>query len=430
MNLYDSEFISEVMEHAGYKGVPDPKRAAVVIINTCSVRDRAERKALSRMKEFAALRRDRSGRRRPGPAIVVAGCMAQRMGSRLTGDAGADVVAGFDAYPEIPSLIEDSARRGGAVVATSSAPSFLHCLSPRVHAGVTAFVTIMQGCNNFCSYCVVPYVRGREQSKTAGSVIEEIRRLVDLGVKEVTLLGQNVNSYTSGGAGFHDLLAAANGVAGLERIRFTTSHPKDLTRGLVEAMRDLPKVCEHLHLPLQSASDRILRMMNRNYTGSDFRKLVDFARYTVPGLAITTDLMVGFPSESDADHLSTRKALEDIRFDAAFMFRYSVREGTQAAGLADDIPSEVKTRRLQDLLALQNAITDERKRAFVGREVEVLLEDASSREPGFMLGRTRENWLAKVPAKGVKRGETVVANVSAVTRWMIVCEPFLRKVGA
>jgi tRNA-2-methylthio-N6-dimethylallyladenosine synthase len=424
MNLYDSEFICEVMERTGYTRVAGPEESSVVIVNTCSVRGRAERKALSRIREFAAIKRGG-----PRPAIVVAGCMAQRMGSRLAGEAGADVVVGFDAYSEIPSLLEDSARRGGAVVATSNAPALLYYLKPETRAGVTAFVTIMQGCNNFCSYCIVPYVRGRERSKPAESVLDEVKRLVDMGVKEVTLLGQNVNSYASGGLSFADLLAMANDIKGLKRIRFTTSHPKDLTRGLVEAMRDLPRVCEHLHLPLQSGSDRILHLMNRNYTGSGFRKLVDFARYCIPSLALSTDLMVGFPTETALDFQATRKALEDVRFDAAFMFRYSVREGTQAAGLPDDVPTDVKTKRLQDLLALQNAMTDHRKRAFVGREVEVLIEEASAREPGFMLGRTRENWLAKVPAEGVKEGEAVVANVRAVTRWMIVCDPPLRKVG-
>lgn len=424
MNIYDSEFIADLLRRSGYRRVASPGEASLILVNTCSVRDRAEKKALARITELAALKR-----RRRDLAIAVVGCMAQRLGGRLTTLApGVDLVAGFDAYPSIPVLVEqlDPARR--ATVATSQEPHFLHSLAPLDHPSITAFVTIMQGCDNFCSYCIVPYVRGRERSKACSDILGEIEHLVGLGVKEVTLIGQNVNSYRDGDLDFAGLLRRANDVAGLKRLRFTTSHPKDLTIGLVEAVRDLGKVCEHLHLPLQSGSDRILELMNRGYGFGDYRKMVDFARHTIPALAVTTDLMVGFPTESESDFQATRMAVENVRFDAAFMFRYSVREGTKAAGLPDDVPAEEKTLRLQNLVDLQNSITDQRKRSLAGREVEVLVEGPSPREPGFLVGRTRENYLAKIPSEGVRMGETVVTQVSAVTRWIVVCDGSLRKV--
>lgn len=424
MNVYDSEFVADLLVRGGYRRVASAKEASVILVNTCSVRDRAEKKALARITELAALKREHRE-----VTIAVVGCMAQRLGARLTAVVPAvDLVAGFDAYPSIPALLEDCSRRTRALLATSEVPSFLHSLVPLEHRSITAFVTIMQGCDNFCSYCIVPYVRGRERSKPCETILAEMRHLVGLGVREVTLIGQNVNSYRDGETDFAGLLRQASEVAGLKRLRFTTSHPKDITIGLIEAIRDLGKVCEHLHLPLQSGSDRILALMNRGYSLGDYRRMVDFVRHTIPGLAVTTDLMVGFPTESETDFQATLAALGDIAFDAAFMFRYSPREGTEAARLADDVPDQRKTERLQKLLDLQNSITDRNKASLVGREVEVLVEGPSSREPGFSVGRTRENHLAKIHSKGVEIGETVVAPVSAVTRWIVVCEGSLRKV--
>jgi tRNA-2-methylthio-N6-dimethylallyladenosine synthase len=340
-----------------------------------------------------------------------------------------NLVVGFDAYGSLPELIRN-ARNGGPIIETVSEPQALFSLRPASRDGTAAFVTIIQGCDNFCSYCIVPYVRGRERSKPHRVILEEIQHLVGLGAKEVTLIGQNVNSYRDGQVDFAHLLELANDVTGLERIRFTTSHPKDLTIGVVQKIRDLPKVCEHLHLPLQSGSDRILSLMNRGYASAGFRKIIEFARFTIPALAVTTDIMVGFPTEAEPDFEATLRALGDLRFDAAFMFMYSPREGTQANALADDVRREEKIRRLKEAVALQNRVTDEKKSALLGTEVEILIERESGREAGFMLGRTRENWLAKIPREGVRRGETVVAGVHSVTRWMLCCDGPSRKVGA
>jgi tRNA-2-methylthio-N6-dimethylallyladenosine synthase len=425
MNIYDSEFITDVLARAGWEPTRQPRDASVILVNTCSVRARAEGKAVSRVREFAALRR-----RNPMLVIGIIGCMAQRLGRRLAESAPkVDLVAGFDAYDMLPGLIRE-ARLRRPIVEIAAEPRALFSSRPRCRDSTAEFVTIMQGCDNYCSYCIVPYVRGRERSKPHAVIVEEIAHLVGLGVREVTLIGQNVNSYRDGTVDFARLLELASDVEGLSRIRFTTSHPKDLTLGLIERMRDLPKVCEHLHLPLQSGSDRILALMNRGYTWGGFAKIVQFARHTIPRLAVTTDIMVGFPTESEIDFEGTLRALEDLRFDAAFMFRYSPREGTQADGLGDGVPLEDKTRRLKAAIALQNRVTDEKKAALLGKEVEILIEKEARRDCTFMQGRTRENWLAKIPREGVRRGETVLADVLSATRWMLCCERSSRKVGA
>ena len=425
MNIYDSRFVTDLLEANGYRQVVKPGDASLVLINTCSVRDRAERKALSRLRELSARKRvDRNLR------IGIMGCMAQRLGQSLVEIAGpVDLVVGPDCYADLPALIDRTYGNGPAVVAVRQDPACLYTLRPRRYDGITAFVTIMRGCDNFCSYCIVPYVRGRERSKNHREVLDEIKNLADLGVKEVTLIGQNVDSYVNEGVDFARLLEMVNEVIGLERIRFTTSHPKDLTERVIANIRDLDKVCEHLHLPIQSGSDRILSLMNRGYTYGDFKDLVLRARDAVPGLAVSTDIMVGFPTESLSDHDATLTAMREMMFESAFMFRYSVREATQASRLEDDVEESEKLRRLKQVIEIENGIVDEKKRALVGRQVDILIDGVSSKEPDFMLGRTRKNWLAKIPKKGVRKGETVRARITGATRWMLTCQESVRKAG-
>jgi len=426
MNFYDSAFVAEVLASAGYRRSADPSGAAVILINTCSVRERAERKALSRAYELGAGRKAD-----PDKVIGIIGCMAQRLGGNLLEPAGRiDLVAGPDTYARLPALLETLAAGREPVVDTTREPKCMYGLRPVEHESVTAFVTIMRGCNNFCSYCIVPYVRGPERSKPHRDILDEVKHLVDLGVKEVTLIGQNVNSYNDGDLDFSDLLESVNDVPGLSRIRFTTSHPKDLTHQVIEMVASLPKVCEHIHLPLQSGSDRMLDLMNRGYTARDYLDLAGFARNTIPGLALSTDILVGFPSERPEDHKATLKVMEEVGFESSFMFRYSVREGTAAAQLPDDVADEQKTGRLGEVLALQNDLTDSKKRSMQGETSEILIERESSREPGFMIGRTRKNWLAKLPRKGVRRGEVVAARITGVSRWMISCERAEKQTGA
>jgi tRNA-2-methylthio-N6-dimethylallyladenosine synthase len=426
MNIYDSEVISDMLIRRGHERAASTVDADLILINTCSVRERAERKAISRLVELSASKREN-----PGVLIGIVGCVAQRLGSRLT-EAGmsADLVVGPDSYDALVGIIDRLGYERAPIVETTQHPGCMYALRPRSRDSVTAFTTIMRGCDNFCSYCVVPHVRGRERSKPHRDIVSEIEHMVGLGVKEVTLLGQNVNSYSDGEIDFAGLLEAVNGVQGLERIRFTTSHPKDLTAGVINSIRDLPKVCENLHLPLQSASDRILSLMNRDYTYADYRKLVDRARSATPDIAISTDIMVGFPTETRADHAATLRAMEEIEFDSAFMFKYSPREGTRAAELDDDVGEGEKALRLKEVIDLENSIVDRRKQVLMGTEVEILVESESRRHPGFLVGRTRKNWLAKLPQKGVSKGEIVVAEVTGVTRWMIKCDNTVRKAGA
>jgi tRNA-2-methylthio-N6-dimethylallyladenosine synthase len=425
MNIYDSEIIAAKLLADGYTQADRPRDADLILINTCSVRDRAERKARSMAAEYASLRKAN-----PDLVIGVIGCMAQRLGGSLTEDGTVNLVVGTDCYDYFTDLLRRLELTGAPVVETSCNFVSTYALRPQTYSSMKTFVSIMRGCNNFCSYCIVPYVRGRERSKAHAEILAEINNLAGMGVREVTLLGQNVNSYSDGKVDFADLLALVNGIDGIERIRFTTSHPKDLTDGLIYAIRDLPKVCEHLHLPLQSGNDRILAAMNRGYTYAEYKSRHDLARAVIPGLAVTTDLMVGFPSETGPECEDTLRALRELRFDAAFMFRYSAREGTSAADLPDDVPEQEKIERLKRLIALQNDITDSRKQELVGRQVEILIEEPSTKEPGYMLGRTRENWLAKIPSKGVREGSKVNAQVISVTRWMITCAPVQGKAEA
>jgi tRNA-2-methylthio-N6-dimethylallyladenosine synthase len=425
MNVYDSEFVSEVLSAAGYKPAASPAEADILLVNTCSVRERAERKALSRLAELGALRPHRDDR-----ILGIIGCTAQRHGqSLLRGNRRIDLVAGPDSYRRLPAHLESLMRGGGPVVDTAQDHKSTYSLLPATCNTVIAFVSIMRGCDNFCSYCVVPYVRGRERSKPHRSVLHEVRHLVDSGVREVTLIGQNVNSYRDEDTDFADLLELVSKIEGLKRIRFTTSHPKDFTAEVIERMRDLPPVCEHIHLPLQSGSDRILGLMNRGYTLARYLELAAMARYEIPGVAISTDIMVGFPSETNEDHRKTLEAMETVGFEAAFMFRYSERSGTHAADLPDDVTMAEKTRRLKEVISLQNALTDRKKAAMPGERVEVLVERESTREPGFLLGRTRKNWLAKLPRKGVRRGEVVATRVTGVSRWMVTCDEVENRIG-
>ncbi len=426
MNAYDSGVVSQILQKCGYIETRNPQDADIVLINTCSVRERAERKALSRLGELAALRRRRGHMR-----IGIIGCTAQRLGENLVeATVQPDFIIGPDAYDSIPHALEALERDEAPYVNVERTGSAIYSFRPKVYQQVTAFVTIMRGCNNYCSYCVVPYVRGPERSKPHREIVDEIKHLVGLGVREITLLGQNVNSYNDGYADFADLLELVNGIEGLVRVRFTTSHPKDLSEKVIKQIGLLPKVCENLHLPLQSGSDRILKLMSRCYTLRDYLNLVEKVRKTVPEIALTTDILVGFPGETIEDHEATLEALRMIRFDSAFMFKYSVRSGTAASRLADDVSEEEKVRRLNEVIRLQNSVVDEKKKPLIGMPVEILIEGQSQRHPHHCIGRTRKNWLAIVPSKGVSKGEVVVANVASASRWMLICEGASRKVGA
>jgi tRNA-2-methylthio-N6-dimethylallyladenosine synthase len=366
MNVADSGALRVALALRGYTPASVPEDADLIVVNTCSVRERAEARAQARIAEFAAIKK-----RRRGAKLWVIGCMAERLGKTLQERIpGIDAVIGATRLTDAEAVVReyiDNSDRGAPV---------------HVAPGVSEFVPVMRGCNNYCSYCIVPYVRGPEKSIPQKSLIAAIEKRVAAGVREVTLLGQNVNSYNDNGTDFPDLLRSVAEIEGLLRVRFTTSHPKDCTEKLVCAMADAPKICRHFHLPVQSGSNRILALMNRRYSADQYLALIAMVRSRLPDADITTDLLVGFPSENESEFEATLALARQVRFTAAFMFAYSVREGTAAARLSDDIAREVKIGRLNRLIGLQTEVTKERYEAAVGGECEVMVYDRIKRDTG------------------------------------------------
>jgi tRNA-2-methylthio-N6-dimethylallyladenosine synthase len=411
MNECDSAAIRAVLEAAGHATADAPEGADAVIVNTCAVRGRAETRVLGRLRHLRGLMP-------PSAVLGVVGCVAQRMGDALVREVGGlGFVVGTERYGELPGALERAARGLCTVDTALDRPS--PPAAPRTEARLCDFVSVMRGCDNHCSYCIVPSVRGRERSEPASSVLEEVRSLVALGAREITLIGQNVNSYRDAGLGFADLLRLADAVPGLERLRFATSHPKDMSGDLIDAVADCERVCEHVHLPVQSGCDETLAAMNRRYTRDQYLALVSRIRERVPGVALTTDVIVGFPGETDERFRRTMSLLEEVRFDSAFMFRYSPRPGTAAAELRDDVPEPVKIERLEAVIRLQKRTSEEINVSLVGSSQEVLVEGPSERDAAVMFGRTRSGKAAVFvgPRDGV--GTVRRVTVSSATAWTL-----------
>jgi tRNA-2-methylthio-N6-dimethylallyladenosine synthase len=392
-NDLDSVHLAGLLERQGWLPVARPEDADWVLLNTCAVRRHAEEKVTSRLGVLSEWKKAV-----PGRGIGLLGCMAvEHKAAILRRFPQVDLVAGPDQYSGVPAAL--AARGAPRVMADFDPGSFPS--NPAGKAGrFKAFVEIMKGCDNRCSYCIVPEVRGREVSRPSREVREEVARLVGEGVKEITLLGQNVNSYRDGAVRFPELLAAVGTLDGVARVRFFTSHPKDLSDGLVEVMASVPAVCEYLHLPVQSGSDAVLRRMNRRYTSAYYRELVGKVRAFVPDIAITTDLIVGFPGETDADFGATLALLDEVRFDSVFSFKYSPRPGTPAAALGDPVPEPVQEERLKRLNDAAWAHAVERHRSRIGRTEEVLVEGPADRTPDSWFGKTRQNKTTVFPAVG------------------------------
>jgi len=421
MNELDSEFIAgDLVEH-GLTPAATIEDADVVVLNTCTVRDSAERKAVGLMQLLAHRKRERQ----PGLVLALCGCVAQAKGEALFDEVpGLDVVCGTRCIHRVPELVQqalDAAASGTPVRALAIEEDDLPDLrfeAARRSSRIKAFVSVMRGCDNFCSYCIVPYVRGRETSRPPDRIVSEVRHLVEHGFKEVTLLGQNVNSYGRGlepAIDFAGLLEQVCAVPDIARLRFVTSHPKDISPRLIEAIGALAPVCEYLHFPAQAGSDTVLDRMNRKYTRGHYLDLVEALRARVPGIALNTDLIVGFPGETDAEFEETVSLVETVRYDCAFVFKYSPRAGTAAASLDDDVPLDVKNARLQRLLALQNDISLEKNRALIGATMEVLVEGPSRRNPKRYAGRTRCNRIAVFEPCPERVGELVEVEVTDTT---------------
>ena len=422
MNVADSEVVASVMQMAGYEPTESLDEADAVFLNTCSVRDNAEQKIFHRLDALDAIKRKR-------PLIIgVLGCMAERVQQDLLENHHADLVAGPDAYLSLPDLIAQAETGHKAMnIELSTNETYKDVVPQRIGLGhkIGGFVSIMRGCNNFCHYCIVPYTRGRERSRDVESILKEVRDLRDRGFKEVTLLGQNVNSYRSLTARplqeerelkFPELLRTVAKEAPEMRIRFTTSHPKDMSDETLRVIAEMPNVCKHIHLPVQSGSDRILKLMNRKYTREWYLDRVDAIRRIIPDCGLSTDIFVGYHSETEEDHQLSLSLMRDVGYDSAFMFKYSERPGTYASKhLPDDVPEEEKIRRLNELIALQTEISAEQNKKDEGKEFDVLVEGFSKRSREQLCGRTEQNKMVVFPKAGHHIGEIVRVRITGST---------------
>lgn len=391
MNKLDSELSIGLLAKRGYAFAEDEKDADVILLNTCSVRDKAEHKVYS---QLGSLRDQKE--KKPELILGVLGCMAQNEGDRIFKRMPhVNLVCGTRMFSKLPELLEEINGTNKRILAIDEdgEVNFDRLVSRRQNR-YSAFVSIMRGCDNYCSYCIVPYVRGREFSRPVADIMNEVRSLADDGCKEVTLLGQNVNSYGKGLNGnvtLATMLRKLDPIEGIERIRFVTSHPRDMTKEIIEAVGELPKVCEYLHMPAQSGSDKILKKMRRQYTSAHYRELVEMAKSLVPDIKIASDFIVGFPGEKEDDFEDTVRLLNDVRCQNSFIFKYSPRTGTAATEFPDDVQEETKKRRNHILLDLQKKISTEENRKMAGKSVEVLVEGTSKSDAGRLSGRTRQN---------------------------------------
>ena len=429
MNVADSEVVASVMQMAGYEPCEDIKDADAVFLNTCSVRDNAEQKIYNRLDTLDA-------ERRKGHKMIIGvlGCMAERVKEDLLQNHHADLVAGPDSYLSLPDLVAQAETGHKAInIELSTSETYRDIVPQRLHgAKIGGYVSIMRGCNNFCHYCIVPYTRGRERSRDIESILREVRDLRDRGYKEVTLLGQNVNSYIIrneetkfGGRresqlgmrnGFPDLLRAVALEAPEMRIRFTTSHPKDMSDETLKVIAEMPNVCKHIHLPVQSGSNRILKLMNRKYTREWYLDRVAAIRRIIPNCGLSTDIFVGYHSETEEDHLLSLSLMREVGYDSAFMFKYSERPGTYASKhLPDDVPEDVKIRRLNELIHLQTEMSAIANKKDEGKEFDVLVEGFSKRSREQLCGRNEQNKMVVFDKGNHHIGETVRVRITGST---------------
>ena len=411
MNVGDSEIVVSIMQQEGFRYTESLEEADIVLINTCSIRDNAEQRIWGRLSEMRHMRK-----KKPSLIIGIIGCMAERLKEDLTkGGTGVDIVAGPDAYRDLPRLVREvDGGATGVNVELSKEETYAEIATVRLDRnGVSAFIAIMRGCNNYCSYCVVPYTRGIERSRDAKTIVAEARTLFENGYREVTLLGQNVNSYRTGDVDFPELLKQVAEISPLLRVRFATSHPKDISDKLLETMASMPNICRAIHLPAQSGSTEMLKRMNRKYTREWYLERVEAIRRYMPDCAITTDLIAGFAHETEEEHAETLSLMREVGYDFAYMFKYSERPGTFAQrNLGDDIPEDVKTRRLTEIIDLQNKLSEESNKRDIGKEFEILVECTSKRSEEQLSGRTSQNKMVVFDRHNFKVGDYVKVRIT------------------
>ena len=411
MNAGDSEIVVSIMQDEGYRYTDDINLADIILINTCSIRDNAEQRIWGRLSEMRRMRK-----RKPSLVVGIIGCMAERLKEQLIEqECGVDIVAGPDSYRDLPNLVR-KAQSGekGINVELSKEETYAEVAPVRLDRnGVSAFIAIMRGCNNYCSYCVVPYTRGIERSRDPQTIVAEARTLFENGYREVTLLGQNVNSYRFGEVGFPELMAMVAEVSPQFRVRFATSHPKDISDSLLQVMARYDNICKSIHLPAQSGSNQMLQKMNRKYTREWYLERIVAIRHYMPDCAITTDLIAGFCAETEEDHRQTLSLMREVGYASAFMFKYSERPGTfSARHFEDDIPEQEKTRRLNEIIALQNELSLEHNRKEIGRVRQVLVEGESKRSDKQMCGRTSQNKMVVFDRGDMQAGDYALVRIT------------------
>jgi len=406
MNFADSEIVASVLKNHNYKIIDDYKNADIILVNTCAIRDNAEQRVRNKIQEFKHLKR-----KNPQMIIGILGCMAERLKTKILDEEKfIDMIVGPDAYRDLPLLLNEVFNGHKGINTILSHEETYADINPvRLNKnGVTAFISIMRGCQNYCSYCVVPFTRGKERSRDAFSIVDEAKMLFNEGYREITLLGQNVNSYYNNNLNFAGLLQEVAKINPLLRIRFATSHPKDVSEQLINTIAEYPNICKSVHLPAQSGSSRILKLMNRKYTREYYLDLIHLIRSKIPVATITTDLIAGFCTETDDDHAQTLSLMNQANFDFSFMFKYSERPDTKAANeYTDDVPEEIKIKRLNQIIALQNRLSLQSNKNDIGKIFEVLVEGNSKRNPDFLTGRNSQNKMIVFPKSNFKQGDYV-----------------------
>ncbi|MCS6926049.1 MAG: tRNA (N6-isopentenyl adenosine(37)-C2)-methylthiotransferase MiaB [Candidatus Binatia bacterium] len=418
MNLADTELLLGLLKPQGYEPTHDASQADVILLNTCAIREHAEERVLGRLGVLV-----RHKARNPRVLLGLAGCMAQHHREKLLEQAPfLDFVVGPDAYRTLPALLTQEENDAPFVSVRLDREETYADITPVRGEGVRAWVTAMRGCDRFCTFCIVPYVRGRERSVPLAALLAQVRELAAHGYKEIVYLGQTVNAYHDGTADFADLLRQTAAIEGIERIRFTSPHPADMSERIIEAMATFPKIAPYLHLPLQSASNRVLQRMERGYTIEHYAALVERLRAALPDLALSTDIIVGFPGEDEADFRATYDFMAQVRYDSAFMFKYSPRQGTKAYKWGETVSEEEKGRRLQEIIALQERISREINRRLIGQTVEVLVEGPAKRQPGWLAGKSRQFKTVVFPGGQVQPGDLIQVQVRDATAHTLIGE--------
>ncbi len=419
MNFADTELVMGILKNQGYELATEISEANVILLNTCSIRDNAEQKIYARLEHLRG-----NKRRKPGTVIGILGCMAERLRKNLMEENGnpslrekiVDLVVGPDEYRRLPEFIDSAFAGEKGIGVKLSRTETYDDIIPYREDGLNAWISVMRGCDKFCTFCVVPFTRGRERSRALDSIVAEIEQISKKGFREVTLLGQNVNSYIDGENDFADLLAAAAKVDRSIRVRFTTSHPQDLSEKLIYTIAEHPNICNYIHLPVQSGSNRILELMNRTYTIEHYLNLIDSARTIIPGVSFSTDIISGFPTETEEDHLMTLDVMKNVRYDGAYMFKYSPREGTKAYEMKDDVSEELKAKRLNDIIDLQHQISFEINQSQIGTEEIILVEGNSKKSDDYFAGRTDTNKILIFPrSDDVVVGDYVKVKINRAT---------------